>query len=463
MIHFIINNERLSCDCADSLILLDYLREQHDLTATKGACLQGECGSCLVLLGKMQEDKLTYQAVPSCLLAMGDLQGKHIVTVEGLNQPGLNPIQQALIDAGAVQCGFCTPGFIIAITEFLLNSPEQSLDAAKQALSGNLCRCTGYQSIKNALATLINSVKSRRFPDLMTQGIIPDYFAEIPRRLAGLPVATESTNSATAIGGGTDYLIQHPDQQIALAFLNKPHELNKIRLEKGLCYLSAETTVEDLRTAAIMQDIFPAIEEYLKGFASRPIRQRATLAGNLANASPIADISILLLALNAGLELQNSHQTRTIALKDFFLSYKRTALQAEELITGIKIQLPIAKFNFEKVAKRQCQDIASVNTAMQVQSSDGSIQQIHLAAGGVAPTPMYLEQTVNFLTGKRVSAGMLRQALKIAQSEIQPISDIRGRSTYKRLLFQQLFIAHFLSLFPDTVLWEDLQVDGLVQ
>lgn len=463
MIRFILNKELHSCDFTASFILLDYLREQHDLTASKESCHQGECGSCLVLFGQIQDDKLVYQAVPSCILALGELHGKHIVTLEGLNQSELNPIQHALIDAGAVQCGFCTPGFIIAITEFFLNSHEHNLNEAKLSLSGNLCRCTGYQAIKNALASLISTVIKTDFSGLIEQRIIPGYFSEIPRRLTELSTTTETSKNSISISGGTDFFIQHPDFLTSLEFLDKNKELKGIRLNKGFCYIGAETTVEELRTSPIMQSILPCIEDDLKLFASKPIRERATLAGNLVNASPIADLSIIFLALNAELELQLGNKYRSIKLIDFFLSYKDTTLQAEELIIGIKISLPILGFHYEKVAKRQHLDIASVNSAIQIKTSQGSIQQIHLSAGGVAPTPLYLEKTIQYLLGKTINADIIKQALKISQSEIQPIEDVRGSSTYKRLLFQQLLIAHFLYLFPKQLSWQDLQPNGVIQ
>lgn len=464
MIQFILNNELLSCEIPLGMTLLDYLRHQRQLTATKESCHQGECGACLVLLGHRENDKVIYQAVTSCLLAMGELQGKHVVTLEGLNQSKLNPIQQAFIEKGAVQCGYCTPGFIIAITEFLLNSSNYHLEEAKLAVSGNICRCTGYQAIKNALNAILQNIKPSDLTGLIEQCIIPDYFAEIPARLANIYTKSLPVKNSLPVGGGTDFFVQHPDDvQTDLDFLDTHSELKGIHLDHDACYIAAETTVAELRHSEIIHSILPTLQQNLKFFAAKPLRQRATLAGNLVNASPIADLSIIFLALNAELKLFLKGKHHSIALKDFFISYKHTAKQAEELITYIKIPLPVAKFHYEKVSKRQYLDIAAVNSALQIEVVDNIIQQIHLAAGGVAPIPLYLQKTIHYLQKKTVDAETIKQALIIAQTEIQPISDIRGSENYKRLLFQQLLIAHFLTLFPQQLHWQDLILTGVLR
>src|ERR1700710_1930876 len=124
--------------------LLYVLRERMGLPGTKNACEQGECGSCSVYL----DDAL----VCACLVAAPQAQGRRVRTVEGLaDETGLHPIQQAFLDAGAVQCGFCTPGLIVATHDLLTRSPDPGDSEIREALAGNLCRCTGYEKILDAV------------------------------------------------------------------------------------------------------------------------------------------------------------------------------------------------------------------------------------------------------------------------------------------------------------------------
>jgi len=464
VVKFILNNSFVESDLPASLSLLDYLRQQLYLTGTKESCHQGECGACLVLLGELQQGQLHYKAITSCLLALGELQGKHVVTIEGLNQSQLSPLQQVFVDNGAVQCGYCTPGFIIALTEFLLNAETYTPEEAKLAISNNLCRCTGYQSIKRAVLQLIENIKKTNLENLISLGFIPDYFLEIPQRLHAfakknsLPVA-----ESIALGGGTDFFVQHHNTESPLEFLTSHQEFKGIHIKGDYCYLGAETTVEDFRCSPVIKSILPTLENDLKLFAAKPLRQRATLAGNLVNASPIADLSIILLSLNAELELILKNKSHCVNLKDFFIDYKHVAKESEELIKTIKIPLPLGLFHYQKVSKRQHLDIASVNSAIQITVTDNIIQQVHLAVGGVAATPLYLHKSNVYLHHKTIDADAIKGMLKTAQTEVSPISDIRGSSQYKRLLLQQIIIGHFLALFPKYLNWQDLQFKGVLQ
>ena len=464
MVKFILNNVLVETDSPASLSLLDYLRKQLYLTGTKESCHQGECGACLVLLGERQQGQLHYKAIISCLLPLGELQGKHVVTIEGLNQSQLSPLQQVFVDNGAVQCGYCTPGFIIALTEFLLNAKTYTLEEAKLAVSNNLCRCTGYQSIKRAVIQLIKNIKKTDLENLIALGFIPDYFIEIPQRLHALATLTSlPVAESIALGGGTDFFVQHHDTKAPLEFLSSHQELKGIHIQEGYCYVGAETTLETLRCSPVIKSILPSLEDDLKLFAAKPLRQRATLAGNLVNASPIADVSIILLSLNAELELIINNKSHCVDLKDFFIGYKQIAKESEELIKSIKIPLPLGLFHYQKVSKRQYLDIASVNSAIQITVTDNVIQQVHLAVGGLAATPLYLQQSVVYLHNKTLDADTIKNVLKIAQAEVSPISDIRGSCDYKRLLLQQILIGHFLALFPKHLNWQDLQFQGVLQ
>jgi carbon-monoxide dehydrogenase small subunit len=139
-----VNGERREADLWGGESLLAVLRDTLELPGSKNACEQGECGSCSVLLDG--------ELVCSCLVLGAQADGHEVVTVEGLAEgDALHPVQQAFVDAGAVQCGFCTPGLVVAVTDLLARTPDPGDDEIREALSGNLCRCTGYAKIFDAV------------------------------------------------------------------------------------------------------------------------------------------------------------------------------------------------------------------------------------------------------------------------------------------------------------------------
>jgi xanthine dehydrogenase small subunit len=228
-------------------------------------------------------------------------------------------------------------------------------------------------------------------------------------------------------------------------------DLNFIEIDNGLCKVGAGTTATDLMESDIFISAFPRLKAHLKLVASSPIRNMATLGGNFVNASPIGDFTAFFLALNAKIKLTKNSDSRSIYLNDFYKGYKDLDKSPDEILSTISFKLPTqdSHFNFEKVSKRIHLDIASVNTAILITISGNEITQAHLSAGGVGPIPMYLSKTCNFLLGKSLSRETVQSALEILQSEISPISDVRGSADYKRLLLRQLFYAHFITLFPN--------------
>jgi xanthine dehydrogenase small subunit len=466
-IHFILNDRSVQSDLPPGLTVLEFLRDTERLTGTKAACWEGDCGSCQVLLGEIVNGRLRYGAINSCLLPLGELAGRHLVTIEGLNRADLNPIQHTLVEQGAVQCGFCTPGLVVALTGYLLNAMAIDTPTAIESLSGNLCRCTGYTAICTAVQALCERFQgldsSDRFQALIGSGILPTYFATIAERLAGLPPPTpdqSATAGAVLVAGGTDLFVREPERlrQAACRFLSRESTLRGLWTEAGHCLIGAATTVAEIRESPLMQACCPTLGDDLALFCSPPVRQRATLAGNLVNASPIGDLIIYFLALDATLELTDGQQSHRVRLRDFYQGYKQVAKRPEEWVTRISFPQPEPGhcFSYEKVCKRQYLDIACVNTALSITLAGDRIATVRLAAGGVAPVPRLLENTATALRGQPLTAATVRAAATVAQSEIAPISDGRGSADYKRLLLRQLIYAHFLKLFPEAIPWRDL-------
>jgi xanthine dehydrogenase small subunit len=461
LLKFILNNQEVSTDLPAGTVLLDYVRYDQHLPGTKIGCREGDCGACTVLVGELADDQVRYRSFTSCLTPLGNVQGKHVVTVEGINMEGLNPIQQAMVDESATQCGFCTPGFVVSLAGFCLSGQKPTTQNAIAAVDGNICRCTGYKSIERAaakVAQLLAASEGEKPTDCVTQQqILPDYFTSIKGRLRAL--AANSTPNGHVlngtlqfVGGGTDLYVQKHDQmkELAARFLFNQTDLQGIARQENRCVIGGAATVSDLAESAVMQECFPAFRPFLRLVSSTPIRNMATVAGNFVNASPIGDLTIMFLALDAHLVLSDGHTAREIPLRQFYQGYKVLAKAPQENITAIWFEMPTAntRFNFEKVSKRTHLDIASVNSACHFTVQDGFIIKAGLSAGGVGPIPMLLHKASEYLVGREVSEELIQKALEIAQTEIAPISDARGTETYKRLLLNQLIKAHFLALFP---------------
>ena len=477
MIHFLLNNEKISVDLSPGMLLLDFIRSNKRLTGTKESCREGDCGACLVLLGEVNGKNIYYKPVNSCLLPLGEVHKKHVVTIEGINIDSLNSLQEAFLEEGAIQCGFCTPGFIVSLIAFFLNSKTLNIKEAVSYIDGNICRCTGYVSIIRAVEKVCKELKSplekngspkctiQRIKLLVSIEMLPEYFLNIPERLQKLSVdekvkTTKISKDSVIVAGGTDLYVQNPENLINkdLIFLSSNKDLRRIWIDKGRCYIGSMATVEDIKNSPTIKKIFPNINKFYKLIASNPIRNRATLGGNLINASPIGDLTIFFLALNASIVLGDGKKKRELLLKNFFKDYKQLDKKNGEVLMFLSFEMPEGNsfFNFEKVSQRRHLDIASVNSAIQFQYIDGIIKTVNLSVGGVAPIPLYLSKTSEYLTGKEISNNLIKEASNIAQSEISPISDVRGSKEYKRLLTRQIIYSHFMTLCPEKIDMEEL-------
>jgi len=455
VIEFILNNTHIQTQSPSGLSLLDFIRENQQLKSTKIGCREGDCGACTVLEGSIVHNQLVYKSIVSCLTPLINVQSKHIVSLEGLNMPNLSIVQQIMKDNAASQCGFCTPGFVVALTSHLIEKSDRS---SMDSIGGNICRCTGYKSIHRA-AIQIDEIKKSlllgsEIQQMVQKAWLPEYFLEIESRIKDIKTPTMDISSYDiSIGGGTDLMVQNLESvrknQIRAIANFVP---SNIKIENNCLIIGGAVSITDFIENHLILKYFKNIKEKFYLIASRQIRNMGSLAGNIVNASPIGDLSLILLALNAELVLvDHSGNERTLNLSDFFIAYKQIDLKDEELIKYIQINNVSQKsqINFEKVSKRTYLDIASVNTAISIQLKAGAIEEIYISAGGLSPIPMLLNKTMEFLGKKLLNLKLLEQSLDIIQSEISPINDIRGSKVYKRLLIRQLFLQHFLQLFPD--------------
>ena len=460
MVSFILNDKIINTDNPPGMTLLDFIRNDANLKGTKIGCREGDCGACTVIEGQLTDDKVSYKTIVSCLTPLGNVNGKHIVTIEGINPESPSPVQTTLVEYNGTQCGFCTPGFVISLTAFLL-SDEYGFEKAREAIDGNICRCTGYKSIERA-AMEISEMKSNletgeKMEWLVQKGFIPPYFMSIPEKLNQIQINHgNDIEGSKIVAGGTDLLVQKADEifEQKSRFIHYEDNNKEIASDSVYCSISGAVTVANMLKSKILQKHFPKLRNHLTLISSTPIRNMATLAGNIVNASPIGDLSIYFLALNAEVHLIGNHlKKRVIPLRKFFIDYKKLDKLDTEIIEKIVFKLPDNNtcFNFEKVSKRQYLDIASVNSAISIQIEHNTIKKAHLVAGGVSPIPLYLKTTSAFLVNKEINVENIIKANAIAQEEISPISDIRGSADYKRLLLRQLIFAHFIELFEDKI------------
>lgn len=465
MLKFILNDELIETDVAEGTTLLDFVRYNQNLKATKIGCREGDCGACTLLFGELKNDKLVYKSVTSCITPVINAAGKHVVSLEGLNMDELTEVQKSMMNNSASQCGFCTPGFVVSLTGYCLSRNAVSEENSIDAIDGNICRCTGYKSIERAANDLNKKLTDKDCSDpvkwAVNNGFVPGYFGDIENRLRKIEVPESSGRQV--VGGGTDLYVQRHDfmeEQNELSSFSAGRNRSHISIEDGYCRISASCVAGDLMESDEMNSLFPDLKRYLKLVSSTPVRNIGTIAGNFVNASPIGDLTVFFLALDASLILTGkSGETRNVALRSFYKGYKLIDKREDEVVSVIVFPVPSKgmKFNFEKVSKRQYLDIASVNTACSVSTDEsGNISQIVISAGGVGPTPRVLENLSSSLTGKKLNIGTVTNSLAEIDKDISPISDVRGTAAYKKLLLSQLIKAHFIELFPHLIKEEEL-------
>jgi xanthine dehydrogenase small subunit len=459
MLEFIVNDKEVKTDTPPGSSLVDFIRNELHLYGTKIGCREGDCGACTILVGALADGELRYRTMNSCLMPLGNADRRHIVTIEGINGPGLSPVQSALVENNGTQCGFCTPGFVMSLYGFCLDEgKEKNLVNAIEAISGNICRCTGYKSIAKAAAVVVDKLRPMAGAEalawLVAEKFLPAYFLTVPARLKMIapPRARVARESGYIIAGGTDVLLQDPEGASASENVNLVYgadATSRITFAGGKCHIGSTTTIKDLKECRELRDYIPGLDGYLKLMASTPIRNMATVGGNIANSSPIGDACVILMALDATLVLRYRGKTRECQLKDFFSGYKKTAKEPEEFIEKIVFDLPGKKthFSFEKISKRGHLDMATVNSAMRVDLDKGVIKRAAFTVGGLGPTIRYLAKTAEFLVGKRIDRETFKAANQIAQGEITP----RSRADYKRSLVRQQLLIHLMGFSPATI------------
>lgn len=441
--------------------LSDFLRYEQQATGTKVVCAEGDCGACTVLLGRVKNGALQYLPLNSCIQYLYQLDGAHIITVEGLQINGaLNPVQEAMVANQGAQCGYCTPGFIVAMSSQAMacQSSQASLcqQGVKDALTGNLCRCTGYEPIiKAALAlepgamptleTLYPSAEMvKAFQEIQNESILIEadgrtYFN--PVTLEELVAFKAQHPNTTLVAGGTDINVvcnkRDVEPPVIVSLSNLPN-LDSITLTENGLMAGAKVLLSELEQA--LAERVPEFHDILVVFGSPQIKNAGTLAGNIANGSPIGDSIPFLMAMDAQVEVQGQYGARKINMNNLYTGYRQLDLKPDELITRIHIPLPQPDEHLKlyKISKRKHLDISSFTAAVRMRLRGESIDEIRLVYGGVGPVVLRLTKTEAFLLGKPFTLETMESAGTLARQEIAPLSDVRGSKEYRLQLAENI-------------------------
>jgi xanthine dehydrogenase small subunit len=444
-VDFTLNGKSVRADVpSPQHTLLDFLRDRG-LTGAKEGCAEGECGACTVVLVASDAGRTAFRAVNSCLMFLPMAAGHEIATVEALAQEGrLAEAQQAMAAAGGSQCGYCTPGFVMSLFAEHYR-PGRTGPCETEALAGNLCRCTGYRPIRDAALSLGPPTDERflsrlRNPAPALEPFAIDGFSR-PSSVDECVALLQRDQQATLVAGGTDLAVEsnlRAKRWRHLVSVEAIDELHVFDLSPARVRIGAAVPLTDI--GRLWTTAPSVVHEWLTLFASMPIRNRATLGGNLATASPIGDSAPLLLALDARVEIAGAGGRRTVPLGEFFLDYRRTALAAGEMLVAVDIPLPLPELvRFYKVAKRRADDISTVAAAMAMDRDvTGRIQVARFAFGGVAATPVRLAEAERAVAGSLWNDTAVERVCGVIERTLRPLSDHRGSADYRLQVSQRL-------------------------
>ena len=473
-LRFLLNGEPVSVqDVAPQTTLLEYLREHRRLTGTKEGCAEGDCGACTVVLAELADGsaRLDWKPVNACIRFLPSVAGKAVFTVESLGAPdgALHPAQRAMVEGHGSQCGFCTPGFVMSLFGLYKGAHRPDSAAIEDALSGNLCRCTGYRPIVDAAKAMYDADTPGgwRACGVANDGsrvTTPDeerLVAEVaalaetetfcyeaagrrwwaPRTVDALAALLVEHPGARIVAGATDvglWVTKHLRDIGDIVYTGDAAELRAITQTATHLSIGAAATLTD--AFAALDDAWPELHEAWARFASVPIRNSGTLGGNVANGSPIGDSMPALMALGATVVLRRGKSEREIALEDFYVAYQKTALQPSEFVACVRVPNRPANLVLRayKVSKRYDQDISAVFACFALTVDGKNITSARIGCGGVAATPKRATQTEATLAGRAWNEATADAAVRTLGSEFSPIDDMRATASYRRAVLGNL-------------------------
>jgi len=444
--------------------VLNYIRTKLQKTGTKEGCAEGGCGACTVVLGELKNNDINYVAVNSCITFLPTLTGKQLILVEDLisKDNSLHPVQEAMVKYHGSQCGFCTPGFVMSLFSMFKNYSKLKKDIIQDSIAGNLCRCTGYKPIIKAAKSLSTKNKNDHFHKnkkatisqlrkIQNESIAiyrkgKKYYA--PLYVSELKKILKKNINSQLLSGGTDLsLVVTKDRKDinSIIYMNSIKELNYIKNNNEYIEVGATTPLNEFEL--YIKKYYPDFNKILKRYGSIQIRNVATIAGNIATASPIGDNLPLLLALDSKVVLQGIKKDKIISINDFFINYRKTKLKPGQFIHSIRIPI-IAEniFKAYKISKRFDDDISSVCAAFNLIIKNKKITNVKIAYGGMAAIPKRATYCERVLLNSSITREVIDKAKNALEKDFIPISDMRASAKYRRIVAKNLLEKCFLEI-----------------
>jgi xanthine dehydrogenase small subunit len=508
-VRFILDGELVEIENPDpTRTVLQYLREDLRRTGSKEGCAEGDCGACTVVIGEiagsLTGQRIQFRSVNACIQFLPTLDGKMLFTVESLKtaQGQLHPVQQSLVDCHASQCGFCTPGFVMSMFALYKTNPNIDRLSVDDALSGNLCRCTGYRPIIDAclgltdyptpdnsnplifapannqvsnLSTHISEQEQQAIDQLRQLKRAEGLKLEIGQRQYHAPNSVNElaqtyadSPNAQILAGGTDvglWVTKQLRQLDDIIYLGHIDELKKIEQSSSFIKIGAAVSLTDAFDA--LSAHYPELNQLFRRFSSVPVRNAGTLVGNIANGSPIGDSMPALICMGARVLLRQGQQSREMDLQDFYIDYQKNALQAGEFIEAVLVPVKDKAWQLRsyKLSKRFDQDISAVCAAFSIQleagKDEGKIVDIRIAFGGMAAIPKRATQAEALLKGQLWNEGSVHRAMAALSQDFTPLSDMRASQNYRLQTAANLLYRFYLETRQNDALTND-QLDVFV-